>query len=118
MEKINSIVQVITNKYANFYNLVKFLLFDNLVWINAFGCTDWIGILQSVSKKDFIKYVNYLAETSMHEMRKNGAITGKPVTYQTFVIDMEFLSMRQMSYKPSKIINIQLQQVESILIYC
>lgn len=72
-----------------------------LVWINGFGKTDFKGILQSVSKKDYLRYICYLAETSIDEMRKESRKSGQNISYQTFIIDMENLSMRQMSYKPS-----------------
>lgn len=60
-------------------------------------------MLQSVTKRDYVRYVSYLAETSTMAMRKNSANTINPVTYQTFIIDMEELSMHQMSYKPCQL---------------
>lgn len=87
-----------------FYKPFEFIqvLFKWLVWIVSFGNADWRGILQSVSKRDYMRYVCYMAEKSFHEMRKNALQTQKPVTYQTFIIDMDGLSMRQMSYRPCK----------------
>ena len=67
-----------------------------------FGQTDWKGLLLSVGKRDFVRYICYLAETSMAEMRKNSMRNMKAVTYQTFIIDFDGLSMRQMSYKPCR----------------
>ncbi|KAI9561267.1 hypothetical protein GHT06_012223 [Daphnia sinensis] len=70
------------------------------VSIVAFGKADWRGMLQSVSKRDYLRYITYMAETNVATMRKNALLAGKPVTHQTFIIDMDGLSMRQMSYKP------------------
>ena len=36
----------------------------------------------------------------MDAMRRSGMESGKPVTFQTFVIDMDKLSLRQMALKP------------------
>ena len=66
----------------------------------SFGNADWKGILKSVSKRDYLRYISYMAEKSFAQMRKNSLKTETPVTYQTFIIDMEGLSMRQMAYKP------------------
>ena len=68
----------------------------------AFGRADWRGMLQSANKRDFLRYITYLAERSQAEMRKNSDNAKEPVTYQTFIIDMEELSMRQMAFKPCK----------------
>ncbi|XP_046460797.1 SEC14-like protein 2 [Daphnia pulex] len=70
------------------------------LWVVSFGKGDWRGILQSVSKRDYLRYISYMAEKSFAQMRKNSLQTENPVTYQTFIIDMEGLSMRQMAYKP------------------
>ena len=76
------------------------------MWIVSFGKADWKGLLQSVSKRDYLRYISYMAEKSFAEMRKNTLKTGNPGTYQTFIIDMDGLSMRQMAYKPCKFDNI------------
>ena len=36
-----------------------------------FGLADWRGILQSVSKRDYLRYVCYLAEMGVTETKKN-----------------------------------------------
>ena len=59
-------------------------------------------MLQSVSKRDYLRYIIYLSEKNHAEMRKNSANAKEPVTYETFIIDMEELSMRQMAFKPCK----------------
>ena len=75
------------------------------VWIVSFGNADWKGILKSVNKRDYLRYISYMAEKSFAQMRKNSLKTETPVTYQTFIIDMEGLSMRQMAYKPCNKLN-------------
>ncbi len=74
----------------------------SLVWINAFGRTDWIGILRSVNKKDLLRYVSYLAELSKIKMANESQRTSSPVHYETMIIDMDGLSMQQIAFKPSK----------------
>ena len=63
-------------------------------------------MLQSVTKRDYVRYVCYLSEKGIVQMKKNTELAGKPVTCQTIVIDMEGLSMRQMGYKPCKFYNL------------
>ena len=75
------------------------------VWIVSFGNADWKGILKSVNKRDYLRYISYMAEKRFAQMRKNSLKTETPVTYQTFIIDMEGLSMRQMAYKPCNKLN-------------
>ena len=75
-------------------------IFGTAVWIVAFGQADWRGMLQSVSKRDYLRYICYLGEKGIMEMKKNSDRFGKPVTCQTFIIDMKGLSMRQLSFKP------------------
>ncbi|XP_046633859.1 SEC14-like protein 2 [Daphnia pulicaria] len=77
------------------------------VWIVSFGQADWRGMLQSVSKRDYVRYVCYLSEMGIVQMKKNSEHGGKPVTCQTIVIDMEGLSMRQMGYKPFREVGIE-----------
>jgi hypothetical protein len=81
------------------------------VLIVSFGNADWRGILQSVSKRDYLRYISYMAEKNLAAMRKNSLQTENPVTYQTFIIDMEGLSMRQMAYKPCEYIHITLKNL-------
>lgn len=62
---------------------------------------DLRGILQSVTKKDYMRYQAYMTEMVNKEMRKESLRTGKNQNCQmTFIADMMGLSMRQMSYKP------------------
>lgn len=67
------------------------------VWISAFGRMDMTGLLQSVSKRDYLRYVVYTTEMSHRQMHQNSLETGKPVSYQTLVIDMAELSINQLT---------------------
>ncbi len=70
------------------------------VLIVSFGNADWRGILQSVSKRDYLRYISYMAEKNLAAMRKNSSNQVNPMLYQTFIVDMEGLSMNQMAFKP------------------
>jgi hypothetical protein len=66
----------------------------------SFGNADWKGILKSVNKRDYLRYISYMAEKNLAAMRKNSLNKIQPILYQTFIVDMEGISMRQMAYKP------------------
>ena len=70
------------------------------MWISAYGRVDLKGIIQSVTKKDYVRYFAYVSEKSFSEMVKNSKESGRSVSYQTVIIDMDQLSPHQMSYKP------------------
>ncbi|XP_046633841.1 SEC14-like protein 2 isoform X2 [Daphnia pulicaria] len=71
------------------------------VYVCAQGQMDLRGILQSVTKKDFMRYQTYMTERINKEMREESLRTGENQNCQmTFIADMMGLSMRQMSYKP------------------
>lgn len=75
--------------------------FDCPVFISAHGQMDLRGILQSVTKKDYMRYQMYMTEIVNQEMRDESFRTGKNTACQmTFIADMANLSMRQMTYKP------------------
>ena len=60
------------------------------------------GILQSVTKKDYMKFQMWMTEKVNREMLQDSLRTGKNNSCQlTFIADMEHLSMRQMTYKPA-----------------
>lgn len=89
-------------KALNFnYNL----LYNTLaVFISAHGQMDLRGILQSVTKKDYMRYQMYMTEIVNQEMREESFRTGKNTACQmTFIADMANLSMRQMTYKPGEL---------------
>ena len=64
---------------------------------------DLRGILQSVTKKDYMRYQAYMTEKVNKEMLEEVSSTGTNKYCQiTFIADMANLSMRQMTYKPGK----------------
>ena len=68
----------------------------------------------SVNKKSYVRYFAYITEKSAREMERLGELTGKPVTTQTVIMDMENLSSRQMSYKPGRILMLDLSNQSMI----
>jgi len=81
------------------------------LWISAYGNTDMKGILMSVNKKSYVRYFAYITEKSAREMERLGELTGKPVTTQTVIMDMENLSSRQMSYKPVREVGVEVTKM-------
>ena len=71
--------------------------------IIPFGQADWRGILQSVSKRDYLRYICYLAEIGLAEIKKNSKLAKNPIIGSMFIIDMEGLSSKQMTYKPCEL---------------
>lgn len=73
--------------------------------ICAQGRMDMRGILQSVTRKDYMRFQMWMAEKFNKEMREESLRTGEnPKTQMTFIADMEFLSMRQMTYRPGELL--------------
>lgn len=57
--------------------------------------------MQSITKKDYMRFQMWNAEKINLSMREEFEKTGKnPHNYLTMIADMEHLSMRQMAYKP------------------
>ena len=56
-----------------------------------------------MNKRDFLRYVAYLAELSKEKMRKESKRTSTPIHYETMIIDMAGLRMQQIAYKPSEL---------------
>ncbi|KAI9561268.1 hypothetical protein GHT06_012224 [Daphnia sinensis] len=77
------------------------------VLIASFGRADWRGLLQSVTKGDYLRYLIYMAEKNHAAMKKTSLLTGKSVTQQTFIVDLDGLSMRQRIYRPFREIGIE-----------
>ena len=61
---------------------------------------DLKGMLQSVTKKDYLRYQVWLAEKLNGEMREENKRNGKVNTYFTLIFDAEGLSMKQLAYRP------------------
>lgn len=77
-----------------------------LVWISSQGRIDYKGILHSVSKKDFSRSMIYLMETMSREIQLEKELTGRLITQQTCIFDVAELSMRILSHKPSRFIEL------------
>lgn len=63
-----------------------------------------LGLLQCLSKKDFLQFFIMLFEKFMKRIEEVNEITGKRLLKMTFLIDMEGFTMREMMYKPGMII--------------
>ncbi len=81
------------------------LQFPYLVWIHAAGRADQRGLLQSATRKDYQRYILYVGEQSLRQMAINSQNLGRAVTQQCAIVDMEGLTMRQLTYKPGKMFN-------------
>lgn len=57
------------------------------------------GLIASVSKKDYLRYIAYTAEKSLGKMRLHRQNTGRIVTQIVMIVDMEHLSLRQFTDK-------------------
>ncbi|EFX85496.1 hypothetical protein DAPPUDRAFT_300430 [Daphnia pulex] len=79
----------------------------NPLWIKGFGQADWRGLLHSVNKRDFLRYVCYIAEQGSEEFRKCSQLAQRPITSSTFIIDMEELSMKQIAHRPLRDIGLE-----------
>nr|CAH0109448.1 unnamed protein product [Daphnia galeata] len=87
-------------KYFSF-GKVGYDKFHCPVYVCAQGNMDLRGILQSVTKKDYMRYQAYMTEKVNKEMREESISTGNNKSCQmTFIADMENLSMRQMTFRP------------------
>lgn len=57
--------------------------FGCAVWISALGRTDMKGILQSISKRDYIRFIVYITEKSNRLAHHRNLLTGSQVTQTT-----------------------------------
>ncbi len=80
------------------FNLLKYLFLFNIVFVSQQGLIDIRGILQSTTKKEMVRFMIYLMERNAKLMRTN-RLTCKSQNV-TVIADMEFLSMKQMTYGP------------------
>lgn len=51
-------------------------------------------------KRDYIRYVTYFMERSVKLVNQNNNATGKSISYQTLIVDLEHFSVNQITYKP------------------
>ena len=71
------------------------------VLISAQGRMDMRGMLQSVTKKDFMRFQLWTMEKMNRQMLEESKRTGiNKACQMVFISDLEHLSMRQMTYKP------------------
>ncbi len=78
-------------------------LFSYLVYISAHGRIDLKGLMQSTTRKDYMRYQIWMSELTNREMRRENQKTGRKNSYFTFIADMDQLSMRQIAYKPGNL---------------
>ncbi|XP_046460828.1 SEC14-like protein 2 [Daphnia pulex] len=89
----------VIQKYVS-YGKIGHDKFDCPLYISLQGRIDYRGILQSVTRKEYMKFHNYNQEKLMQDMREECLRTGKNVAYQSsLIIDVEGLSMRQIVCK-------------------
>jgi len=85
------------------------------VWINAYGRADSRGIFQSVSREDYLRYFVYLAEQNgkhLEELQQiNDSKKIRRIVRETAIVDLEGLSMYQLSYKPVREVGIELTKM-------
>jgi len=85
----------------------------NPIWIKGFGQADWRGLLHSVNRRDFLRFVFYIAEQGSEEFRKCTELAQRSITSSTFIIDMEGLSMKQIAHRPRELTKICLRKFQS-----
>nr|CAH0109508.1 unnamed protein product [Daphnia galeata] len=84
-------------KYVS-YGKIGHDKFDCPVYVSAQGRIDYRGLVQSVTKKDYLRCHNYNQEKLMQDMLEQCLRTGKNVDCQsTLILDLECLSMRQIA---------------------
>ena len=75
-------------------------IFLDTVYISAHGRIDLKGLMQSTTRKDYMRYQIWMSELAQREMRKENQKTGRKVSSMTYIADADQLSMRQIAYKP------------------
>ncbi len=58
--------------------------------------------MESVTRREYKKYVLYLTEMSLRGIGKMSHQKGKLMTHETLILDMEELSMKQLACKPGE----------------
>jgi len=66
------------------------------------------GILYSVSRKDYFRYMIWLQESARHQMLLDIQRTGRKLNFykQTFIADLQEVSLKRLSNKLGADINI------------
>jgi len=70
-----------------------------LVIIHAAGRADLRGIWSSITASEYMRFQIYNAEKFAKEMAEYSLKYGKKVTQQCMIVDMEFLTMKQLTHK-------------------
>ena len=60
--------------------------FHFAVWINCYGRMDTRGLLQSVTKRDYLRYIIYIGERNNREMRKVSHLHKRAITQSTMIV--------------------------------
>lgn len=81
---------------------VIFFLF--IVYINAQGRTDMKGLIQSTTRKDFLRFQVWMSEKSNRELRLESQRTGKTISLMILISDADQLSMKQIVCKPGTVL--------------
>lgn len=77
------------------------------VWICAYGQMDMKGIMKSVSKKDYLRFVIYCAERTKTMRIKRDGVNSTIQSQEIFIVDMDQLNMDQLSYRPVRDVGIE-----------
>ena len=67
---------------------------------------DMKGIMKSVSKKDYLRFVIYCAERTKTMRIKRDGVNSTIQSQGIFLVDMDQLSMDQLSYRPGTLIKL------------
>ena len=59
-----------------------------------------IGLVLSATKKDVTRYNIWIVEEMARVLRVENELHGRKASCQTFILDMEGLTLRQVVYKP------------------
>ena len=74
-----------------------------LVYVSGQGRTDMKGLIQSTTRKDFMRFQIWMSEKSNRELRLESERTGKKISLMTLIADADQLSMKQIVYKPGTV---------------
>jgi len=74
---------------------------DCPVWIIPFGRADMKGILNCVSREEFVDFTIRIVETSLDLMRQRSEATGTPVTQHVFVFDLMGFTLGAATHGPT-----------------
>ena len=79
--------------------MTKFFRPTIKVWVQRFGRTDLKGLMESVTKREYLHYFAALVEMGIRGFGLAADQAGKLALQQTLVMDMDGLSMWQLACK-------------------